>query len=112
MRRTIGMGQMTGELEILNSVCPIRKRWRWIIARLGHHHGKINGLSIQARRGAGFEPADFKPQVSHAIRQVLGGCLSRASRRKMTQTDMDKSLKECTRCQNNGLCMNVVIATR
>src|SRR4249920_1703922 len=96
MRRTIGMGQVTGELAVLNPVGPIRKRRWWIITRLEFHHGKVNGRPIQARRRAGFEPAHFEPQVAHTIRQVLGGRLSSSPRGKMIQADMDKSLKKCT----------------
>ena len=87
---------MTGELTVLNPVGPIRKRWRRIIPLLGHHHGKVDGRPVQARRRTGFQPAHFEPQVVHTIRQVLGRRLSGSSRRKMIQADMDKSLKECT----------------
>ena len=98
MCRVIGMGQMTRELLVLNPAGPIRKRRRRIISRLRHHHGKVDGCAIQTRRCAGFEPAHLEPQVAHTIREVLGGRLPGSSCRKMIQADMDKTLKECTRC--------------
>src|SRR5262245_47456101 len=94
--RAIGMGQMAGELPVLNPIGPIRKWRRRIVAWLQRHYRKIDGGSIQTRRRTSFEPAQLEPQVAHTIGQVFGGRLAGSSCGDVIQADMDKSLKKCT----------------
>src|SRR5262245_26000561 len=94
--RAIGMGQMAGELPVLNPVGAIRKWRRRIVAWLRLHYRKIDGSPIQTRRRTSFEPAQFEPQIAHTIGQVFGGRLAGSSCREVIQADMDKTLKKCT----------------
>ncbi|MNC85341.1 hypothetical protein D3C83_09320 [compost metagenome] len=71
-----------------------RKYRRRLVARLLRHDGKINAVPVDARRRAGFQPADGKIQLAQPLRQRQRRRVARAPRRVIFQPDMDQSGKK------------------
>ena len=89
VRLVVGVGQVAGDLWKGDSFGAGRKARRWVVAWLLLQRRKVNAVPVEAGRGSSLEPTDLKPKFSHAVGEMFGRRLTRASGRKMIQADMD-----------------------
>ncbi len=95
---------MTGQLLLRDFRGPKRKGRRRIVAGLRFERGVIDSAAVEARAGAGLEPADTKAQRRETVAQAHRGEIAGAAGVIVARSDVHQSLEEGACGQNHLRC--------
>ena len=106
VRTLVGVGNPAGQLlRMLPGIAKERKHRHRVIRVLGLHHRKIDGLTVQAGRGAGFQTPLRQFEFTQAGGQRNRWRVAHATTRVVIQPDMDQTIQERAGSQHHGIGM-------